>query len=87
MSHACYWNPFGQLKFAYRPVADSGSIEDQAVGGVGIHIGGQRDQIPVVFTGTGCPRSHRGVASVDAVTEPVAFFASGEEVMLDPVAA
>src|ERR1700744_1191837 len=76
-------NPFGQLEFAYRAVAEVRGVEDHAVRRVGIHVGGQRDQVAVVLSGRVRPRRYRRFAAVDAVSELVVLLAAGAQVVLD----
>src|SRR5208337_5045109 len=76
-------NTIRQKQFAYRAVSDPGSVADHAVRGVGIHVGGEGDQVAVVFTGGADPWGHRGLAPVDTVTERDAFLVSGVQVVFD----
>ena len=76
-------NTFRQRKFAYRAVGHPSGIEDHAVGGVGVHVGGQGDQVTVVLAGGAHPRRHGGLAAVDTVTECESFLPSGEQVVFD----
>ena len=74
---------FGQLQFAHRTVCQARSVEHQTVGGVGIHISGQRDQISVILGAGPGSRRHRGFAAIDALGKPVMLLGAGEHVMAD----
>jgi hypothetical protein len=76
-------DPFRQSKFAHRPVGDPGRVEHQAVGRIGVHVGDQRDQIPVILRRTSDPRRHGRFAAVHAVAEREPLFCSGDEVVSD----
>ena len=60
-------NPFRQREFAYWAVGDSGGVEHQAVRGVVVHVGGQRDQVAVVLGGAAGRRSPAGDIDLGAI--------------------
>ncbi|COW74322.1 Uncharacterised protein [Mycobacterium tuberculosis] len=76
-------NTFRQCKLAYRAIAGARRVENQAIRCVVVHVGGEGDQIAVVLGAAAHPWSHRGLTSVDAVTERVTLVVAGEQIVLN----
>lgn len=76
-------NTFREFEFAHRTVCEPGSLEDQAVRGVGIHVRGQGDPVTVVLPRSGRPWSHRSLASVHTVTKRVTLLGAGKHIVSD----
>ncbi len=77
------WKSFGQSNLHTGPSAIRAASNTRAEGGIGGHVGGQRDQVAVVLAGAARPRRHRRLAAVDAVAEREALFGAGVQVVAD----
>src|SRR5512139_3182672 len=65
-----------------RSVSYGRRVEDQTLGEVAHHVGGERDQVAVVLGRCTETRGERRLAAVDTLTEGEAVLASGLQVLL-----